>query len=122
VSVAGKVRQGRGAVTAQLGAPLLLCALSVALLAQGAYYLRAQLYVAALIGAALVVSPGLTRLASSDRAIAFRVGGLAGWAVIDAAMHHNPRAALPYGLFELSRAVSGFWLSRRAWRAGSVTS
>jgi O-antigen ligase len=96
VSVAGKVRQGRGAVTAQLGAPLLLCALSVALLAQGAYYLRAQLYVAALIGAALVVSPGLTRLASSDRAIAFPVGGLAGWAVIDAAMHHNPRAALPY--------------------------
>ena len=56
MSVTGKVRQGRGAVTAQLGAPLLLGALSVALLAQGAYYLRAQLYVAGLVGAALLVS------------------------------------------------------------------
>jgi hypothetical protein len=96
VSVAGKVRPGRGAVTAQPGAPLLLSALSVALLAQGAYYLRAQLYVAALVGAALLVIPGLTRLASSDRAIAFPVGGLAGWAIIDAAVHHNPRTAVPY--------------------------
>jgi hypothetical protein len=43
VSVADNVRQGRRAVSAQLGAPLLLGALSVALLAQGAYYLRAQL-------------------------------------------------------------------------------
>ena len=96
VSVAGKVRQGRGAVTAQLGAPLLLGALSVAVLAQGAYYLRAQLYVAALVGAALLVTPGLTPLTSRDRAIALPVGGLAGWAVIDAVVHHNPRTAIPY--------------------------
>jgi len=48
-SVAGTAPQGPGAVTAQLAAPLLLGALSVALLAQGAYYLRAQLYVAALV-------------------------------------------------------------------------
>jgi hypothetical protein len=96
VSVVGQVRLGRGAGTAQLGAPLLLGALSVALLAQGAYYLRAQVYVGALIGAALLVIPGLTRLASSDRAVAFPVGGLAGWAVIDAAVHHNLRGAVPY--------------------------
>ena len=96
VSVAGKVRQGRGAVTAQLGAPLLLGALSVAVLAQGAYYLRAQLYVAALVGAALLVTPALTPLTSRDRAIALPVGGLAGWAVIDAVVHHNPRTAVPY--------------------------
>ena len=95
MNVAGKVRKGRGAVTAQLGAPLLLGALSVAFLAQGAYYLRAQLYVAVLVGAALLVSPGLTRLTSNDRAIAFPVVGLAGWAVIDAAVHHNPRTAIP---------------------------
>ena len=74
----------------------MLGALSVALLAQGAYYLRAQLYVAALVGAALLVSPGLTRLTSSERAVAFAVGGLAGWAVIDAAVHHNLRTAVPY--------------------------
>jgi len=96
VSVVGQVRPGRGAVTAQLGAPLLLGALSVALLAQGAYYLRAQVYVVALIGAALLVIPGLARFAGSDRAVAFPVGGLAGWAVIDAAVHHNLRGAVPY--------------------------
>ena len=96
VSVAGKVRQGRGAVTAQLGAPLLLGALSVASLAQGAYYLRAQLYVAALVGAALLVTPGVIPLTSRDRAIALPVGGLAAWAVIDAVVHHNPRTAIPY--------------------------
>ena len=78
VSVAGKVRQERNAVTAQLGTPLLLGALSVAVLAQGAYYLRAQLYVAALVGAALLVTPALTPLTSRDRAIALPVGDLAG--------------------------------------------
>ena len=96
MSVAGRVRQERGAVTAQLCAPFLLGALSVALLAQGAYYLRAQLYVAALVGAALLVSAGLTGLTSRDRAIAFPIGGLAGWAVIDAAVHDNMRTAVPY--------------------------
>jgi hypothetical protein len=49
-----------------------------------------------LIGAALLVTPGLTRVASSDRSIVLAVGALAGWAVIDAAFHDNPRAAVPY--------------------------
>src|SRR5664280_582694 len=67
-----------------------------ALVAQGAYYLRAQVCVAGLIGAALLVTPGLTWVASSDRSIVLAVGALAGWAVIDAAFHDNPRAAVPY--------------------------
>jgi hypothetical protein len=52
--------------------------------------------VAGLIGAALLVTPGLTWVASSDRSIVLAVGALAGWAVIDAAFHDNPRAAVPY--------------------------
>lgn len=91
-----QVRGGRAALTEQLAAPLLLGALSVALVAQGAYYLRAQVCVAGLIGAALLVTPGLTWVASSDRSIVLAVGALAGWAVIDAALHDNPRAAVPY--------------------------
>src|SRR5674536_194081 len=41
-----QVRGGRAALTEQLAAPLLLGALSVALVGQGAYYLRAQVCVA----------------------------------------------------------------------------
>lgn len=96
VSVAGQLRQGRGAVTAQFGGPLLLGALSVALLTQGAYYPRAQLYAGALVTAALFVVPDLTRTSGRDRVLVYAISGLAGWAVIDAVIHGDPRPAVPY--------------------------
>ncbi|HEX8080588.1 MAG TPA: O-antigen ligase family protein [Jatrophihabitans sp.] len=86
----------RWVISPQWGAPLLLAALSVSLVAQGAFYPRAQLWVAALLGAALLALPGLHRLARADRPVTLALAGLAGWAVIGAALHHDPRAAVPY--------------------------
>jgi hypothetical protein len=79
------------------GAPLLLSALTVAVVAQGAYYLWTQVAVAAIAGAALIVTPGLTRLTGSDRAVALPAAVLAAWAVVVALLHQaNPLAAAPY--------------------------
>jgi len=86
----------RPGVTSQLGAPLLLGALTVALVAQGAYYVWAQVCVAGLIVAALFFIPSLTRGSISDRAITLAAGALAGWAVVDAAVHDDLGAAVPY--------------------------
>ena len=86
----------RQALGSQWGAPLLLAALSVSLVAQGAFYLRVQLWVAVLLATALLALPGVHRLARADRPVALAVAGLAGWAVIDAALHSDPRAAVPY--------------------------
>ena len=86
----------RWVLSPQWGAPLLLTALSVSLVTQGAFYLRAQLWVAALLGATLLALPGLHRLARADRPVTLALAGLAGWAVIGAVLHHDPRAAVPY--------------------------
>ncbi|MEO7262366.1 MAG: O-antigen ligase family protein [Jatrophihabitantaceae bacterium] len=86
----------RLALSPQWGAPLLLAALSVSLVAQGAFYPRVQLWVAVLLAAALLALPGVHRLARADRSVVLAVAGLAGWAVIDAALHHDLRAAVPY--------------------------
>jgi hypothetical protein len=55
-----------------------------------------QLWVAALLAAALLAMPGWHRLARADRPVAFALAGLAGWALIGAMLHHDPRAAVPY--------------------------
>ncbi|MGB8380123.1 MAG: O-antigen ligase family protein, partial [Dermatophilaceae bacterium] len=93
---ANHARTQRLSVAARWGAPLLLSGLTFAVVAQGAYYTWAQLAVAALIGAALIVTPGLTRLTSSDHAIALPAGALAAWALLVAVLHANPLAAAPY--------------------------
>ena len=93
---ANHARTQRLSVAARWGAPLLLSGLTVAVVAQGAYYLWAQVAVAALIGAALIVTPGVTRLTSSDRAIVLPAGALAAWALLVAVWHANPLAAAPY--------------------------
>ncbi len=88
-------------------AALLLGALSAALLAQGAYYLRAQLWVAVLLVAALIMLPGsrpaISRLSGSRSlldgwklSIALPAFGLAGWALVDAMLHSQLRTAVPY--------------------------
>jgi hypothetical protein len=102
----------RWVLSPQWGAPLLLAALSVSLVAQGAFYPRAQLWVAALLGAALLALPGLHRLARADRPVTLALAGLAGWAVIGAVLHHDPRAAVPYlglliGVLAVMLACSG---------------
>lgn len=102
----------RWVLSPQWGAPLLLAALSVSLVAQGAFYPRAQLWVAGLLGAALLALPGLHRLARADRPVSLALAGLAGWAVIGAVLHHDPRAAVPYlalliGVLAVMLACSG---------------
>ena len=92
-------------------AALLLGALCAGLLAQGAFYPRVQVWVAVLLVAALALPPGSrlleshprgTRLLGSwllgtrDRLVALPAVGLAGWAVVDAALHSQPRTAIPY--------------------------
>lgn len=84
------------ALSPQWGAPLLFTALSVSLVAQGAFYLRVQLWVAALLAAALLALPGVHRLARADRPVTLALAGLAAWAVINGALRHDPRAAVPY--------------------------
>jgi hypothetical protein len=55
-----------------------------------------QLWVAALLAATLLAVPGWHRLARADRPVTLALAGLAGWALIDAMLHHDPRAAVPY--------------------------
>lgn len=102
----------RIALNPQWGAPLLLAALSVSLVAQGAFYSWVQLWVAALLAVALLALPGWRRLAPADRPVTLALAGLAGWTVIDAALHHDPRAAVPY-LALLTGVLTVFLACRR---------
>jgi hypothetical protein len=106
-----------------ISAALLLGALSAALLAQGAYYPRAQVWVVVLVAAALLLLPraGSLRAGAADSrapgsrapgsrglgsqladlltgtaSVAVPALGLAGWALADAALHAQLRTALPY--------------------------
>jgi O-antigen ligase len=81
--------------TSPWGAPLLLGALSVALLSQGAYYPRTQLVVAGLLAAALLVRSEWGVL-SGNRFVLAPAAGLAGWVVTDAALHSKLLTAVPY--------------------------
>ncbi|HJQ01004.1 MAG TPA: O-antigen ligase family protein [Jatrophihabitans sp.] len=78
------------------GAPLLLGAVSIAVLAQGAFYRPAQWYVAALLVSALLVIPGRIRLSRADRPIILAAAALAGWALIDATARQRPGEAIGY--------------------------
>lgn len=108
-------RPARSAPDPHWSAALLLGALCAALLAQGAYYLRAQVWVAVLLVAGLVMLPGarvlgpqvskglLTPRQSGWRLLDGRLRsvtlpalGLAGWALVDATLHSQPRTAIPY--------------------------
>lgn len=57
----------RLALSPQWGAPLLLAALGVSLVAQGAFYPQVQVWVAVLLAAALLALPGVHRLAHAER-------------------------------------------------------
>jgi hypothetical protein len=88
--VVAQVRGGRAALTEQLAAPLLLGALSVALVGQGACYLRAQ---AAVIAARVGVSLDTARKWRTR----FAAAGLAG-------LTDLPRSGRPRLFTEVQRA------------------
>jgi len=96
----GSARRVGGAGTATAAAALMAVAIGGGLLAQGAYYPRAQWYVGLLVCAALLLVVHGHPLSRADvRALPLPVGAaFAAWALIDGALHNAVAGGTRYAL------------------------
>jgi hypothetical protein len=102
----------RGGV-AEFAGPVLLAALAAGLLGQGGYAGRPRLVLAVLVGAAGLLTLPLWRGPAGDawrrrplRAVPVAAGLLAGWALIDGALHGDPIAGAGPALLATGCAVA----------------
>jgi len=72
--------------------------LALALYLQGAYYGWAQLVVALVLFAGVLLLPRGLVFGREDVPVALAAGGLAGWAVVDGLVKHEPAAGVRYAL------------------------
>jgi O-antigen ligase len=72
--------------------------LALALYLQGAYYGWAQLVVAVVLFAGVLLLPRGPVFGREDLPVALAVGGFAGWAVVDGLVKHEPAAGVRYAL------------------------
>jgi O-antigen ligase len=101
------------------GAAVIVAGLALALYLQGAYYGWAQLIVAVILFAGVLLLPRGPEFGREDVPVALAATGLAGWAVVDGVLKHDPAAGVRYAL--LIAAVLLFSGCCRQLRGGART-
>lgn len=72
--------------------------LALAIYLQGAYYQWAQIVVAVVLFAGVLLLPGVPAFGRADVPVALAGAGLAGWAVVDGVVKQEPAAGVRYAL------------------------
>ncbi len=88
----------RRLLAVQPGVAVITVGLALAMYLQGAYHGRAQLAVALILLAGVLLLPRAPAFGREDVPIAFAAAALAGWAVVDGVVKHDPAAGGRYAL------------------------
>ncbi len=92
----GIARAVRRALAVEPSVAVIVAGLALALYLQGAYYGWAQLVVALVLFGGVVLLPRVPTLAREDLPLVLGAAGLAGWAVVDGVLTHEPAAGVRY--------------------------